>query len=321
MKVLITGSNGYLGSILKKQIKRHKIICNDINIYKGALNFKKNFKNIDKKLLSKLDAVVHLAGVSTNYDPPDKIYKKLARRVNTNDTYNLARKAKNCGVKKFIFASSASVYGNYHGKVASENSESKPTTSYAISKKKAENRILNLSDSNFKVIIFRMVTLYGYSPRMRFDVLINNLVANYLKNSEIILNSDGQLIRPQLHVLDVVQFYQQALDNNAIKSGIINIGRNDYNITILKIAKLISKKLNCILKIGKPDFDSRSYKVSFKKQNKIFKNIKFRYDFLYCFKEIFKYFNKNQNLENFKYYNLKTLENLKIKNKLTIFLK
>jgi nucleoside-diphosphate-sugar epimerase len=321
MNVLITGSNGYLGSILKKQIKRHKIICNDINIYKGALNFKKNFKNIDKKLLSKLDAVVHLAGVSTNYDPPDKIYKKLARRVNTNDTYNLARKAKNCGVKKFIFASSASVYGNYHGKVASENSESKPTTSYAISKKKAENRILNLSDSNFKVIIFRMVTLYGYSPRMRFDVLINNLVANYLKNSEIILNSDGQLIRPQLHVLDVVQFYQQALDNNAIKSGIINIGRNDYNITILKMAKLISKKLNCILKIGKPDFDSRSYKVSFKKQNKIFKNIKFRYDFLYCFKEIFKYFNKNQNLENFKYYNLKTLENLKIKNKLTIFLK
>ena len=321
MTVLITGTNGYLGSILKKKIKKHKIICNDINIYKGNLDIKKNFINIDKKLLSKLDAIIHLAGVSTNYDPPDKIYKRLAHKVNTNDTYNFAIKAKNCGVKKFIFASSASVYGNYLDKVASENSVSKPTTSYAVSKKKAENKILYLSDSNFKVIVFRMVTLYGYSPRMRFDVLINNLAVNYLKNNEIILNSDGQLIRPQLHVLDVVQFYQQALDNSSIKSGIINIGRNDYNITILEIAKLISKKLNCSLKVGKRDADNRSYRVSFKKQNKVFKNIKFRYDFFYCFKEIFKHFNRNQNFKKFKYYNLKTLEHLKIKNKLTRLLK
>jgi GDP-L-fucose synthase len=130
----------------------------------------------------------------------------------------------------------------------------------------------------------------------------------------------GKPKREFLHVDDLADacFFLMHQYN---EGGIINIGRNDYNITILKIAKLISKKLNCILKIGKPDFDSRSYKVSFKKQNKIFKNIKFRYDFLYCFKEIFKYFNKNQNLENFKYYNLKTLENLKIKNKLTNFLK
>lgn len=319
MQVLITGANGYLGSVLKKNLKRYKIISNDINIYKDTLNFKKSFTNIHNKTLNKLYAIVHLAGVSTNYDPPDKIYKKLAHRVNTYDTYNLALKAKKCGVKKFIFASSASVYGNYHGKVAYENSVTKPTTSYAISKKKAEDMILNLSDSNFKVIIFRMVTLYGYSPRMRFDVLINNLASNYINDGEIILNSNGKLIRPQLHVLDTIQFYQQALDNNAIKSGIINIGRNDYNISILKLAKSISNKFNYILKIGKKDTDTRSYKVSFRKQNKVFKKIKFKYDVFYCFKEILNYFNKKHNLKNSKYYNLKTLEILKVKNKLNNF--
>lgn len=321
MQILLTGSNGFLGSILKNKLKHHKIIGNDIDIYNKKINFKKSFSNINSRQLKNIDIIIHLAGLSTNYDPPDKIYKKIAYKVNTSNTIDLAIKAKKSGVKKFIFASSASVYGDFKGNLASENSVLKPTTSYAISKKKAEERILRLSDKNFKVIIFRMVTLFGYSPRMRFDVLINNIISNYIKTKTVILKSKGKLIRPQLHVLDTVQFYQQAIDNDNIKSGIINIGRDDYNINILSMAKLIAKKLNCQVKLGKQDTDERSYKVSFKKQNKTFRGIIFKGDLTLSYNEIFKYFKKNHNFEKKKYYNLKTLESLKEKKIIDYLLK
>ncbi|WP_415313817.1 SDR family oxidoreductase [Candidatus Pelagibacter sp. Uisw_106] len=321
MKVLITGSNGFLGSILKKKLKKHTIIGNDINIYNKRINFNNSFNNIKSKKLREIDVLVHLAGVSTNYDPPDNIYKKIALKINSVDTIKLAAKAKKNGVKKFIFASSASVYGAFKGKLAVESSASSPSTSYAISKKRAEKEILKLADKNFKVIIFRMVTLYGLSSRMRFDVLINNLAINYIKNKEIVLRSNGRLIRPQIHVLDVVQFYQQAIDNNSIKSQIINIGRSDYNINILSLAKQITNSLKCSLSIGQQDTDERSYKVCFKKQNKIFKNIKFKKNLLFSFKEIIKNYKKNHNFNKYKYYNLSTLENLKEKKLITTLLK
>lgn len=313
MKILITGSNGYLGSILKRELNNHSIIENDINIYNKKINFKNTFLNIHNKILKKTDVIIHLAGLSTNYDPPDEIYKKIAFKVNSTDAYNFAKKAKKNRVKKFIFASSASVYGNFKGKNATENSILKPTTSYAKSKRKAEQKILKLADKNFKVIIFRMVTLYGYSSRMRFDVLINNLALNYIKSNKIILKSNGKLIRPQIHVMDVVQFYQQAIENNKIKSQIINIGRQDYNINILKMAKKIAKKFNCSLNVGEQDVDQRSYKVSFKKQNKIFKKINFKRSLSYSFYEIIKNFKKKHNFEKNEYYNLKTLQKLKEK--------
>lgn len=321
MKILLTGSNGFLGSILKKKLKCQKIITNDINIYGKKLDFKKSFSNFEPQKLKDVDAIIHLAGLSTNYDPPDKIYKKIAFKVNTFNTFDLAKKAKKNGIKKFIFASSASVYGDFKGKIANENSVLKPTTSYAISKKKAEEKLLKLSDKNFKVIIFRMVTLFGYSPRMRFDVLVNNIIANYIQKKAVILKSKGKLIRPQLHVLDTVQFYQQAIDNENIKSGIINIGRDEYNISILKIAKLMAKKLKCPLQIGKEDKDERSYKVSFKKQNKTFSNITFKGDLAFSFKEIFRNFKQKHNFTKYVYYNLKTLENLKNKKKIRYLLK
>ena len=313
MKILITGSNGYLGSILKKEIKGHSVIENDINIYDKKINFENSFSKIDFSKTKGIDAVIHLAGLSTNYDPPDLIYKKIAMKVNAKDTITFAKKAKENGIKKFIFASSASVYGNFNGELAKENSILKPTTSYALSKMKAENGILKLADENFKVIVFRMVTLFGYSKRMRFDVLINNLASNYIQNKKIILKSNGKLIRPQIHVKDVAQFYQQALDSDTIESQIINIGREDYNVKILNLAKKITSILNCPLIIGKHDLDQRSYKVSFKKQNRIFKKINFKKNLTDAFDEIISHYNQKHNFNKNNYYNLKTLEELKQK--------
>ena len=178
---------------------------------------------------------------------------------------------------------------------------------------KAENGILKLADENFKVIVFRMVTLFGYSKRMRFDVLINNLASNYIQNKKIILKSNGKLIRPQIHVKDVAQFYQQALDSDTIESQIINIGREDYNVKILNLAKKITSILNCPLIIGKHDLDQRSYKVSFKKQNRIFKKINFKKNLTDAFDEIISHYNQKHNFNKNNYYNLKTLEELKQK--------
>ena len=313
MKILITGSNGYLGSILKQKLKKHKIIENDINIYRRKINFMNSFSKISSKKLKGIDCIIHLAGLSTNYDPPDKIYKKIALKVNAEDTIDFIKKAKKSGVKKFIFASSASVYGNFKGKLAKENSVTSPSTAYAISKKNSEKEIIKFADKNFNVIIFRMVTLFGYSPRMRFDVLINNLAASYIKEKKIILRSNGKLIRPQIHVNDVVQFYQQAVDRNDINSQIINIGRPDYNVKILNLVKKIVTKLKCPLKIGLQDVDERSYKVSFKKQNQVFKNIVYKGDLHLSINEIFKKFKKKHDFNNINYFNLKTLHKLKEK--------
>ena len=206
------------------------------------------------------------------------------------------------------------IYHSDHNiKLAKENSVTSPSTAYAISKKNAEKEIIKFADKNFNVIIFRMVTLFGYSPRMRFDVLINNLAASYIKEKKIILRSNGKLIRPQIHVNDVVQFYQQAVDRNDINSQIINIGRPDYNVKILNLVKKIVTKLKCPLKIGLQDVDERSYKVSFKKQNQVFKNIVYKGDLHLSINEIFKKFKKKHDFNNINYFNLKTLHKLKEK--------
>ena len=130
----------------------------------------------------------------------------------------LAKLAKKFGVKKFIFASSTSVYGDKNNKKVNENEKLEPVTSYGKSKKYTEEKLKKISSNNFKVIILRMATLFGLSKRMRFDLLVNNLVLSYIENGKIILLSDGKKIRPQVHIKDVVKVYDYFVNNEIDKN-------------------------------------------------------------------------------------------------------
>lgn len=273
--ILITGHKGFLGhylySYLKKN-KKNKLIGKDIDLYTNNVNYKKHFLNTKKKELIKIDTIIHLAGISTNYDPKKKIYKKISYKNNYLDTIKLANLAKKFGVKKFIFASSTSVYGDKNNKKVNENEKLEPVTSYGKSKKYTEEKLKKISSNNFKVIILRMATLFGLSKRMRFDLLVNNLVLSYIKNGKIILLSDGKKIRPQVHIKDVVKVYDYFVNNEIDKNYLIlNTGRDDLNLTVAQVAKKIASTLKCKIQYGKIDKDKRSYKVNFKKLSKYIK--------------------------------------------------
>lgn len=270
-KILVTGHKGFLGSYLYQYLKKKykSILGKDINLYSNRRNYKNNFLGISINDLKKTHTIIHLAGISTNYDPNEDIYKKLSFKANYLDTLNLAKLAKSNGVKKFIFASSTSVYGNKNNRVVTEQSKLSPTTSYGKSKKKIEEKLIKIANKDFKVIILRMVTLFGVSKRMRFDLLVNNLIISYLLHNKVILSSDGIKIRPQIDLKDATLVYEYFLNNDIKKNYIIlNVGRNDYNLTVGQIARKIAKIFKCKVEYGKKDLDKRSYSVSFKKLNK-----------------------------------------------------
>lgn len=269
-KILVTGHKGFLGSYLYQYLKKKykSILGKDISLYSNRRNYKNNFLGISINDLKKIHTIIHLAGISTNYDPNEYIYKKLSFKANYQDTLSLAKLAKSNGVKKFIFASSTSVYGNKNNRVVTEQSKLSPTTSYGKSKKKIEEKLLKIANKDFKVIILRMVTLFGVSQRMRFDLLVNNLIVSYLLHNKIILSSDGIKIRPQIDLKDATLAYEYFLKNDIKKNYIIlNVGRNDYNLTVGQIARKIAKIFKCKVEYGKKDLDKRSYNVSFKKLN------------------------------------------------------
>lgn len=309
IKVLITGHNGFLGSCLwdlLKDDKKLKLYGYDNNIYSNKILVSRKFQNLKIFNLKNIDVIIHLAGVSTNYDPKGKIYKKISNKVNFKDTISFAKKAKKAGVKKFIFASSTSVYGDKKNKLVSEKSKLSPTTSYGRSKSLAERNLIKLSSKNFKIILLRMVTLFGNSKRMRFDLLVNNLIASFIKNKKIVLLSDGQKIRPQIHINDASKVYKYFISNDIDQNYLIlNVGRPDYNLTVGQIARKIAKVFKSKVQYGKKDKDKRSYRVSFKKFQKL------------------KIFNKTTNsIENtaiqinksFKHKNKKFIDNKKFKN-------
>ena len=319
--ILITGANGFLGSILKETLintKKCNIIIYDTNLYsKESELFSKehDFRDIDFNKLDKIDIVIHLAGISTNYDPPERIYSDLAMEINHQATINFAIRAKKAGVKKFIFSSSASIYGESNDLIVNEKSDPNPLTSYAKSKLFAEKELLELHSNKFSVIILRMVTLFGLSERMRFDVLINNLILSALINKKILLHGNGQAIRPQIHLKDACKIYEAIIfdEHNDYGSEVINIGRSDYNLEVKQFAEKIANNMNCDVIIGKnKTIDNRSYNVDFNKQEKLFPNINFEYNLENACFEIENLFKSKINQKNWHqntiYYNLKHME-------------
>lgn len=288
MNVLVTGDRGYIGSVLVKKLLKEgfEVVGLDSGFFERNLlpgirepKYKKITKDIRKVKLTDLkgvNAIIHLSALSN--DPMGEIDPDLTEDINHKASVRLARLAKRAGVKKFIFSSSCSIYGIAKNGVVDESSKVNPLTAYARAKIKTENALKKLASSNFFVGLLRNSTVYGFSPRFRNDLVINNLVTTALAYNEIRIQSDGTPWRPFIDVWDLSKIFVGflAVDPDKINGKIINVGFNDNNFQVKDIVSIVKKHIpNCkIVYMGKHGKDTRSYKVNFDKFHRLFPQIK-----------------------------------------------
>lgn len=297
-RVLIGGSNGYIGTKLCEFLKEKKydFATFDINLFSKCLLYpiKKKYKtlikdvrDIEDNYLKKFDVYIHLPGISNN--PVDNFKnKKRIYDISRDYTKKIALKCKKNNVK-FIFASSCSVYGEGVKKNLTENSKCNPITHYSKNKLEIEQDLKSISDKNFKPIILRISTLFGFSPRMRFDLALSMFLVMAKLNKKIQLNSDGQSWRPHLYLDDLISVFEKCLFLDNKKVTVINVGSDKNNFKIIDVADLICKLTNSklvFLNKNNQNFlikdktvnygkDKRNYSVSFKKIKKLFPSLKF----------------------------------------------
>ncbi len=287
MQILITGSRGYIGSRLCELIfqnhKNLKVIGLDMNFYNLSKKFeakflKKDLRDVSIKDLDKIDVVIHLASLSN--DPLGSLNKNLTIDINDKATLKLAKLSKMIGVKRFIFISTQSVYGiskNMNKTIKENNKNIKPITQYAISKLKAEKKILKLADKKFCVTILRPSTVHGPSKNFRSDIVLNNLCGSAFTEKKIIIRTDGLPYRPVLFIDDLCKIIIACIYKNQkiLNKQIFNVGYPNKNYQIVQIGNMIKKVFkNTPIKIlNYPSHDERSYKVNFEKISKIFSDV------------------------------------------------
>jgi nucleoside-diphosphate-sugar epimerase len=305
-KILITGAQGFIGSVLVSKLhklKKYQILATDIGFFKNCKMYKfrdpikiykSDINKINKNLLKNVYAVVHLAALSN--DPLGNFDKNLTKKFNFDGTKSLAIKSKKMGVKKFIFSSSCIMYGATSNNFVNENSKLKPLTEYAKSKVRSEKFLSKLADKNFSPVFLRNGTVYGFSPRMRLDTVLNNFMAQAYSNNKIDIYGDGLPFRPVVHVDDVCNLIIKIIqiERRKIHNQAFNIGDEKSNYQIKDLALAVKKllpntKIN-ILKKNEADY--RTYIASFKKIKKLLPNFKFKKKPADAVEEIYKNFKK-----------------------------
>lgn len=307
--ILITGNLGYIGSVLSGELikKKFNVVGFDVGYFKQCLVEKvnkykfnqifKDIRNINKKDLNNIDAIVHLAALSN--DPLGDFNSKLTRDINYLATIRLAKLAKSVGVKRFIYLSSQSMYGVSKKKEPIKENAPKKTaiTAYAKYKWLAEKKLMKISDKNFAVCALRPSTVFGPSPRFRSDIVFNNLTLNAFIHNIIDIKSNGKPWRPVIHIKDVCLAIIICLtaERKKIFKQAFNLGFKDGNFQVLKMAKIAKEQFNnCKIKINKNNkSDERTYIVSFEKIFKTFKNFNPKYNLINGAKELRLFYKKN----------------------------
>ncbi|PIN78413.1 NAD-dependent dehydratase [Candidatus Woesearchaeota archaeon CG10_big_fil_rev_8_21_14_0_10_34_8] len=309
MKVLVTGNQGYIGCVMEEMLleRGYEVIGLDAEFFKGKNfipikeNVIKNRKNnqiirdireITGKDLEGCDAVIHLAALSN--DPLGDLNPKLTEDINFKATVKLAEAAKEAGCKRFLYSSSCSLYGASDiTKPVDETASFNPQTPYAESKVNCESALQKLADKNFSPSYMRNATAYGVSPRMRFDIVLNNLCGWAFTTGEVVMISDGKPWRPIVHIRDICAAFIAVLESpkEKIHNQAFNVGITEENFTIREIAEKVVKGIpNTTLKcLNKNSCDNRSYRVSFEKI-KTLENFKPEWDTEKGIQELYKTF-------------------------------
>jgi len=282
MRVLITGTDGYIGAVLGPYLfkKGMDVTGLDTGYYRegwlynsnGSLLYpsylNKDLRKINSDDLAGFNAVVHLAELSN--DPLGQINPDITFQINHQGSVQLAKLCKEAGIKRFVYASSCSVYGVGTDDYKTEESETNPQTTYANCKIMVENEVSKLADESFSPVFLRNATAYGPSPRMRFDIVLNNLSGLAWTTGEIKMTSDGSPWRPLVHINDICKAVKCVLETpvDTIHNQIFNVGSTEENFRVREIAEIVGAAFpGCKTSFGPPDGDNRSYRVSFDKIN------------------------------------------------------
>jgi nucleoside-diphosphate-sugar epimerase len=252
MRVLVTGSKGYIGSVLVPMLLKedHEVVgldtdyfsrCTFVGVLAKILTHTVDVRNVQESVLEGCDAVIHLAGLSN--DPLGDYKPTLTEEINYQASIRLAIMAKQAGVQRFLFASSCSNYGAAGDNFLTEQAAFNPVTPYGISKVMVERNLQKLADDRFSPIYLRASTAYGLSPRIRFDLVVNNLTAWAFTTGRVYLKSDGSPWRPIVHVEDICRAYIAALHapRELVHNQAFNVGTTTENYQIRELAELVKE--------------------------------------------------------------------------------
>jgi nucleoside-diphosphate-sugar epimerase len=277
-RVLVTGADGYIGAIMCPRLaaRGHEVIGLDTGFYRRGLLFEdgasrpavisKDTRQIDRRDLEGIDAVVHLAELSN--DPLGENDPELTMAINHRGSVALARLCRDAGVRRFVYASSCSIYGAGGDDAKTELSPVAPQTAYARCKILVERDVGALRDERFAPVFMRNATAFGASPRQRFDLVLNNLAGHAFTSGEIRMTSDGSPWRPIAHIEDLSEAVACTLEapDDAVAGEAFNIGDDSQNYRIREIAEIVARTFpGCELTVGESNGDTRSYRVSFAK--------------------------------------------------------
>jgi nucleoside-diphosphate-sugar epimerase len=281
MRIFVTGTDGYLGSLLGVELLRagHEVIGLDTGFYKEGTLYRhgpvapqtlvKDLRNIEAADLRGIEAVVHMAELSN--DPIGQLSPNITYEINHVGSVRLAELARQTGVQRFVYMSSCAVYGVAEEGFVDEESAVNPQTTYAICKTRVERDLKPLATEKFSPTFLRNATAYGASPHMRFDIVLNNLAGLAWTTKEIRMASDGTPWRPLVHGLDICRAILAVLaaPREAIHNEILNVGDTQHNYRVKEIAETVAETFpGCRLTFGQPSSDNRSYRVSFEKLRK-----------------------------------------------------
>ncbi|MEW1547780.1 NAD-dependent epimerase/dehydratase family protein [Streptomyces tsukubensis] len=277
MRVLLTGHQGYLGTVMAPALAAagHEVTGLDAGLFADCVlgpppadppGHRVDLRDLTAEHVAGVDAVIHLAALSN--DPLGALAPDLTYDINHHASVKLARLARDAGVRRFLYASTCSVYGAAGGDdLVSEDAPLRPVTPYAESKVRVEDDLHALADGDFSPVYLRNATAFGYSPRLRADIVLNNLVGHALLSGEVLVLSDGTPWRPLVHAADIAQAFTAALTapREAVHDRAFNIGSETNNVTVAEIAGQVAEAVSGsrVVITGETGADPRSYRVDF----------------------------------------------------------
>ena len=289
-RVLLTGHNGYIGSVMAPLLAHagYGVVGVDTGYFDACTlvpdkvrvpAMRKDIRELTAADLKGFDAVIHLAALSN--DPIGNLDAEWTRQINFEGTARLAEAAKAAGVERFLFSSSCIMYGMSEANVVDESSPLDPRTEYARSKVLAEEAVRKLAGEGFSPTFLRNGTIYGLSPRMRFDTVLNDLVGTAVATGKVVVHSDGKPWRPVVHVEDVARAFVTLLAApiETVHNQAFNIGANHLNHQIRQLAEIVARTVaGCTLEMrAQSGADQRTYKADFSKFARTFPGFEFHW--------------------------------------------